>query len=511
MKQKNSVSIASLLKILILIIIAFDTAPFAIAQDAAKSGGERQSPAVLELQKDIDQILDTPDFSNALIGVYVQSIESGEVLYKRNEARNFIPASTEKLFTTATALKILGPDYQYKTALYLDGEKKNGVFTGNVIIRGGGDPTISPSFGENPGEFLDKWADKIASQGIKSIQGNIIADSKFFDRVYYGQGWSWDDFVYPFSAQVNALSINDNRVDVILNPSDNVGDPALFKLLPSCPYIRMVNNVKTVAENKVTEIIPWRDVVTGVVELNGRIVRDSVRKESVVSVSVDNPAQFFMNLFKQALENKKIDFTGALLDADECNEKITYVKLKPIAERTSPPIKEIINYINRNSHNLASEMLLKTIGKEASGVGSFGRGVEQVKKFALLCNIPKDSYSVADGSGLSRFNMNSPRNFVSLLNYMYKSDLKDVFTNSLAQPGKNGTLKRRMTKSLAENNVFAKTGSLNGVSTLTGYVKNRDGQMIAFSIMIQNQTVPDAVSQNLQDLICMRLASSALK
>ncbi len=509
MKQKKTVSLASFLNLLIIIVFALNSS--AIAQDSAKSGGERPSAAVLDLRKDIDQLLDNPDFSNALIGVCIQSIESGEVLYRRNDAKNFIPASTEKLFTTATALKILGPDYQYKTAIYLDGEKKNGVFTGNIIIRGGGDPTISPTFGENPGEFLEKWADKIAAAGIKSIQGNIIADSRFFDRVYYGQGWSWDDFVFPFSAQVNALSINDNRVDVILHPSDNVGDPAMFKLLPSCPYIRMVNNVKTVGENKLTEIIPWRDVVTGVVELNGRIVRDSLRKESVVSISVDNPAQFFLNLFKQALENRKIEFSGALLDADECNEKITYAKLKPLAERTSPPVKEIINYINRNSHNLASEMLLKTIGKEATGVGSFGRGIEQVKKFALLCNIPKDSYSVADGSGLSRFNMNSPKNFVSLLSYMYKSDMKDIFVNSLAQPGKNGTLKRRMTKSLAENNVFAKTGSLNGVSTLTGYVQNRDGQMIAFSIMIQNQTVPDAVSQNLQDMICMRLASSTLK
>lgn len=472
-----------------------------------------QENPLKELKADIDALIDNPDFSNAVIGVSVFSLETGEYFYRRNERNNLIPASTQKLLTTAAALEYLGEDFTYSTSLYLDGElQSNGEFLGNVIIRATGDPTLSKLYGMDPAEILDKWADVFDSLGINSIKGNIIGDDRYFDNVAYGPGWSWDDMSYAFSAQVSAMNIYGNVVEILFQPGEKIGDFAKYKLYPENNYLRVINNIKTVAGNIPTEIKINKDLNSNLAEISGYISLDSSNKEDIrISVSVHNPTIYYLTLFHKALLDKGIRCRTALIDIEAWNETINYSHLNPVIEHISPMLSEIITVVNKFSHNLTADVLLKTIGKEISGFGTFESGASLVSSFASKVGLPPENFVYADGSGLSRFNLISPAYQTSLLNYIYRAKYQETFMKSLARPGEKGTLKSRMTRSLAEKSVLAKTGSMNNISTICGFIKTRNGEMLAFSIMLNNFTAPQSLAHNLQDLIAMRLASFSRK
>lgn len=483
------------------------------AQDTTKHHFRQQIKLPVQLlQEDIDSILDNPDFANAIFGVSVFSLETGEFLYRKNDSKNFIPASTLKLLTTAAALEYLGPDFYYSTNLYLDGKiESNNEFIGNIIFRGAGDPTFSPYFLENPLKVIDFFIDSLDSLGIKSIKGNLIADNRYFDKNYYGSGWAIEDVLYPYSAQIDALSFNDNKIDIIIKPSKKPYTLSSISTIPQTNYVKIVNNILTDLKGE-SIIYPRREFASNNIELFGSIQFDSLFKfQKKISVSINNPANFFLSFIKQSLEDRNIRFKGALLNIDDIYPNFSYNQLKPLCSYKSPPLSKIISVINTHSHNLAAEMLLKTIGKEITGIGSTESGIETIKKFITKIGIPAENINIVDGSGLSRLNLISPRYMIQILNYIYRSKYKDIFIGSLAVPGREGTLQKRMTKSLAEKNVFAKTGTLQSNSSICGYLRNKDNQLLAFTIMIMNFTVPESLAQNLQDLICMRLAAYSNK
>lgn len=510
-------NLLKLILIPIVTLLSFSNNTLALKQ---KSDTLQAKPKIVrvsiikELQADIESIIENPDFSSGLIGVLVQSLESGEFIFKTNESKNFIPASNMKLITTAAALNYLGKDFRYKTYLYLDGSiHKNGEFIGNIIIRGSGDPTISGSFVKDPTELLDNWVARLENAGIRSIRGNIIGDDNYFDSYYYSPGWLWDDMIYPYSAQISALSINDNKVDIEIFPGENVGELAKFVVQPENSYIQIINNIYTVQAGGITDITAYREPQTNVIELSGTVAFESSIKKipQLVSVTIDNPTRYYLNLFKEALNRRSVRFKGALFDIDDWNERISYSELRPFDSIISPNLSEIIQQVNKMSLNLPSEMLVKTIGMETAGEGSTAKGIEQIKKFASKIGINLEKTSMVDGSGLSRYNLISPNHIVNLLMQMNRSADSLFFIQSLAVPGKKGSLNRRLTKTLAERNVFAKTGTMNNVSNLSGYVISRDDELFAFSIMMMNFTVPVSVAETVQDLICMRLSSFTRK
>ncbi len=480
--------------------------------DSTKSSGSSSSQ-LAELQKDINSLLDNPDFSNGFIGISIVSADNGDVIYKYNDYKNFIPASTQKVLTTSAALEFLGRDFRYNTSLYLDGEiYPGGEFNGNIIIRGTGDPSFSTKFVEDPLDIFDAWTKTLDSLGITSIRGNIIGDDDYFDDTYYPSGWAWDDMVYPFSAQINALSVYDNRIDVVIEQGDSIGALAKIKVVPENNYIKLINKVRTVSDSGLTEVMPEREVGSNIIEVYGAIKFNSKKKEStVVSVTIDNPTLFFLSLLKDALDRRRINFRGALLDIDDCNETFSYMDKNPTCENVSPSLSEIVKKVNKSSDNLIAETLMKTIAKEVTGRGSFSLGIDQIEKFAVRAGLSPERMSVADGSGLSRANYISPRYQTLLLQKVYRSDIKDDILASLALPGEKGTLKNRLTRSRAEKNVWAKTGSMTGVATLCGYVTTKDNETMAFSIMIMNHSVSLNTANNLIDLICMRVASFSRK
>jgi len=478
-----------------------------------KSNDTTKLNPIDELRNDIDVILQNNDLSTANVGLIVQSVKTGEYFYKYNETKNFIPASTLKIITTGTAINYLGKDFKFNTKLYLDGIiSESGEFKGNIIVKGFGDPTLSDNYKSDIYSIFDFWISQLDSLGISSMKGNIIGDDSYFDNIYYPAGWSWDDMIYPYSAQVSALSIYDNSVDIIIEQGDTIGASTKYRILPENSYVRVINNVNTISKGQGSEVEALRDPVTNVIELYGNLEFDSTKSNRIVkSVAIDQPTLFFLNVFKERLLKKNIKFRGALLDSDDWNQEIKYYELNSLPDYESPSLAEIIKVINKKSHNLGAEILLKTLGKEIYGVGSTQKGLEVVYSYLNKLGVQTSKLSIVDGSGLSRLNLISP---LSLNNFLYelnKSKNKDVFRKSLSIPNEEGTLKRRFINTLAEKNIYAKTGSMNNVNSLVGFISTRDKELLSFVIFVNNFNTPQNIIKNIQDLICMRLASFSRK
>ena len=459
------------------------------------------------LQNDLDAILNDQNFSNALIGISIVAPETNEVLYQKNENRNFIPASNQKLLTTATALRYLGADYRFQTRMYLDGEvNSTGEFVGDIYIRGYGDPTLSDYFTDNPFFIFNFYLKILDSLGIKSIRGDIIGDDNFFDDDYYAQGWQIDDIIYSYSAQINALSILDNKVDISIESGGKAGEPGKIKIFPALEYFKVINNVTTISHEQSTNIYAVRKPCSNEIFINGSISLDTGKAvQQKLSVTIENPTLFFLSLFRDYLEKNNLRHIGSLIDIDALDYLPDYTFLEQDYIYFSPKLSEILKVINRESHNLATEMLLKTIARETTGFGSTANGIEQIKKYLARIGLESNKLFIADGSGLSRMNMLSPNTLSDVLINMYKSEHRNLFWASLAAPNESGTMKRRLTKTAAEKRIRAKTGTMNNVSTISGYVKSRDDEIIVFAIMVNNFSVPLSKVHNLQDLICMRL------
>lgn len=460
------------------------------------------------LQRDIENLLANEKLNNAHIGVDIFSIDKDKTIYSLNEYKNFVPASTIKLLTTGAALHYLGSDFVYSNQVYLDGNiKDNGEFIGNIIIRGSGDPTLSLDYYDNEKVIFDKIVSKLDSLGIKSIKGNIIGDDNYFDDEYYPSGWAWDDMKYSYSSQVGALNIYDNSIQVNITSSEKRNETANLNLIPNSDFVRIVNNVIASSESEYNEISFERDPITNFFEFFGTIPFDPLRRDTVKEeIAVDNPTLYYLSNFSDHLRHFNIRFKGALIDIDDWNETPVYFKIKDKITKLSPPLADILEVVNRKSNNLTAEVILKTIGKEAAGDGSFDSGVRLVEKF-IQKFYERTDFNIVDGSGLSRLNFISPEVITQLLKYMYNTDDRAIFINSLAQPGQEGTLKRRMKNTTAQNRIFAKTGSMNGVSNIAAYIISERGETFIASLFFNNFTMTQAEINNLQDLIIMRLAS----
>jgi PBP4 family serine-type D-alanyl-D-alanine carboxypeptidase len=477
--------------------------------------------AIRHLQEDLEDILSVSELSNASIGISVINLETGETFYKKNPNILLIPASTLKLFTTAAGLEVLGSDFHYATRIYIDGTiKDSGELDGDIIIRASGDPSMSLMYMKDPSVILDNIALKLDSLRIKSIKGNIILDHGYFDNESFGPGWAIDDVPYPYSAPISAISFYDNKVELSFKPGVKAGDYSRLTIIPDNSYLRIVNNVMTVQSNTPTVLETDSDPRSGVIDIQGAIAlpdptlstkKTSADPSTSIGLSIDDPVQYFLHVFKQRLEKMGIRIRGSLLRNELIDGPINYVELKQIFTHVSPPISSIIGIINTFSHNLGADMLFKTMGKEQFGEGSFSKGSESIKKYLSSIGIMPEQCSIVDGSGLSRLNLLSAQQQTTLLSKVHRSTYKEVFRASLAKPGIPGTLNNRMLKSLAQQQVIAKTGSMNNVSCLSGYAITRDGEDLAFSIMINGFTVPDGIIRNIQDMICMRLASFTRK
>ncbi len=473
-------------------------------------GCARQRPLLVadpdaKLRSEIEQILADPSFANAHWGVVIQSLHDGRYLMLQNAYKGFMPASNLKLFTTATALAKLGPDYRYTTRLFRTGPVADGVLRGDLVIQGTGDPSITGRYHDgDPLAVFRAWVDSLKAIGVREVAGRIVGDDNWFEDEIMGAGWSWDYQSDWYAAQISALSFNDNCMDIIFTPGPNPGSPVGYELVPDTRYVEVDCQVTTVRPGLEREITYHRRRGTNYVVIRGALPAGGEKKHDWFSV--ENPTKFAAFVFREMLERSGIAVRDSACDIDELPGYM-YADTAVVATYVSPPMSEICRTINKVSQNLYAELVLRTLGKHFKDVGDAEHGIQVVKEFVAGIGINPDHLVMLDGSGLSRYNYVTPKMVVTLLRAMRRHPNGEYFYESLPIAGVDGTLKRRMVGTAAEGNVRAKTGYISNTRTLSGYVTTAGGEELAFSLMVNNYTVPTSMANAIQDLICERLAN----
>ncbi len=476
---------------------------------ATKNG----SSPVVTLRKELAARFDDPEFFNAFWGVKIQSLKTGEIIYQQNQDKSFMPASNLKLYTTSAALTKLTPEFRYVTKLETDGTTENGVLDGNLYLKGSGDPTICGRYnGGNVILTFQQWADSLKAKGIHEIKGNIVGDNSAFNGSDYGAGWAADYETDWYAAQIGGIVFNDNCVDMTVTAGDSIGAPAKISWNPDTKYITVINETVTTPPDSnppgyyITFHRAWR---SNVVHVSGDFPINKPAWHE--SISVDNPALYAVTVLKEVFGHEGIKVDGAAQDIDEAAVKPDYEKATTLATYTSPGLSVIVKTINKRSQNLYAEQLFRTMGMVFFGHGSMRTGRYVAYPLYSSWGIDTNRIQMHDGCGLSPDDMVSPSTTVSVLTAMYHSRDFQPFYESLPIAGVDGSLRYRMKGTTAENNVHAKTGTIEHVSSLSGYVTDKDGEMFVFSIMVNHFTVPTSLAEKAEDGVAERLANFSMK
>jgi D-alanyl-D-alanine carboxypeptidase/D-alanyl-D-alanine-endopeptidase (penicillin-binding protein 4) len=445
---------------------------------------------ITQLRRDINSILADSLFVPARASIKVISLENGNVLYEHDSKALMNPGSNVKLLTSAAALSILDTNYQFKTAVFADTSPIDGILAGNIYVKGYGDPDLKTS-------DLDSLAITVRRMGITSIEGDIIVDDSFFDDNYWGAGWTWDDESDPDAPYINALSVNKNCISITLLTDSTTIYPYIE---PMTDFVTIVNRARVTADSIRTPLRIKRLYLNNpnTITTEGELSRFS---QATQKFSLRRPEYYTGTLLKESFRLAGILVYGNVVDG------VTPIGLREIAQHYQP-IEKMITNMNKVSDNLSAENALKVLGTTFNGgPGSAKNGIFVVKRFLSNLGIDTSKLSLVDGSGVSRYNLLSADQLVQFLTVMYKqSRIFPIFYNSLPIAGVDGTLARRMTTYPTACNLHAKTGTLNGVSCLSGYVLTRDGEMLAFSIMMQNFITSVANYHRVQDRIGALLA-----
>lgn len=447
------------------------------------------------LARTIDRALADPALAHGIQGVLVHSLNDGRVLYEKNKDLVFIPASNFKLITSASALDVLGRDYKFQTSLYASGEQRpDGVLKGDVILVGRGDPLFKY-------EHLEAMAAGIKERGIKFVEGNVVGDDAWFDGVRLGWGWSWDDEPYYYAAQISALNLNKNVVDVWVRPGRKVGARALVRVTPPTSYMTVRNECATSAAGSKKSVFVDRIRGRNVIRVTGSVPLDYKSEGPEEAITMEEPTLFAAQTLAEILYRNGIEVKGRPVRGKKPEDA------KLLAVHKSPAMSEILALLNKPSDNLIAEVLLKTLGAEVKGKGSAAAGEGVELDFLKKVGLDMTAVNITDGSGLSRHNYISPQNLVTLLEYMYRHKHSKVYLDSLPIAGVDGTLRRRMKETAAEGNARAKTGYVSRVSTLSGFVTTKAGEPLVFSIMMNNHLCRNTEAKAVQDKIIAALAN----
>lgn len=464
-------------------------------------------PPMDRLSTDLTRLFDDPQFDNAHWGVLIRSLKTGETVYARNERKMFMPASNMKLLSSSAAAVALTPEYRFVTRLMTNGTVKDSVLNGDLIIVGSGDPSISGRFDSGRVTItFEQWADTLKRLGIKRINGSIIGDDNCFEDEYYGAGWSADYETDYYAAQISGLCFNDNCVDITVIPSAKLSGPCSLSVSPATQYVTIINKTITAAvTDSVNDIWFERKRGTNTIIVHG--IMSQGKRPWVESVTVENPTLFTAAVLKEVLAANGIAVSGAWVDVDDLKDTIRYDAARQLASFTSKTYADLVKVINKPSHNMYTEQLFRTMGREKLGVGSMRTGRAAANPILAGWGVDTVRLRIADGSGLSRQDLITPNDIVAILTGMSKEPSFTIFYESLPIAGVDGTIRRRMRGTKAEGNVRAKTGSIGYVRNLSGYVTSADGEMFVFSLLANHYTVPTPQVEKVQDEVCVRLAN----
>jgi serine-type D-Ala-D-Ala carboxypeptidase/endopeptidase (penicillin-binding protein 4) len=471
------------------------------------SGAGMAAPAGQEITKLLEG---SPTASRAFWGIQIVNLTKAESVFSLNADRLFVPASNAKLFTAALALERLGPDFRFHTRVLGDaGPDPAGQIHGPLRLVGGGDPNLSartlpyrigPATG-NPLAAIEDLADQIAAHGVKRVTGGIIGDDTWYVWEPYPVGWALDDTEYDYGAPVSALTVNDNTFALTVQPSARVGELANIFLTPPLEYYEIDNRVETVGAGE-TKLHVDRKAGSRQLKIWGALPLH-MPGESMV-LAIDDPAEYAARALRQALENRGIPVAGEI----SVHHRFPNQQARDdepagfeLARRDSAPLIDDLGITAKVSQNLHAELALRAVARARRQVASREAGLEEMKQYLGELGIGAEDYAFHDASGLDRSDLVTPRSIVQLLQHMYASPFRDKWIGLLPVGGQDGTLSARFLDGPAAGRIHAKTGTLSHVTSLSGYVERRDGDWLAFSILVNNHNGPAEV-RSIVDRIC---------
>jgi D-alanyl-D-alanine carboxypeptidase/D-alanyl-D-alanine-endopeptidase (penicillin-binding protein 4) len=459
-----------------------------------------QSAQPAPLHQRLSNHLAQPKFSAAAWGVKIVSLDSGNVLFEHHAGKLLKPASNAKLYTTALAFDRLGPNFRIKTSLLArSGPSRNGTLRGDLVVFGRGDPSFAARF--HRGAHTNLLAPLVAalkSAGVRRVAGELVGDESFFRGPPLGTEWTWDDLQYYYGAEVSALTVEDNTVNLLISPGPKAGAPCRITTLPATDYLSFDNRSRTVAVGGLSDLSLYRPIGENRVYVHGQLPVGSTNW--IDEISVHQPALWFVTLLRGELARAGIEVSGRVravnwLDREARPEEAR--GLVEIGSVESPPLTELATRTMKPSQNLYAQLLLLQVGATRHGPTNLAAtteafGLAEMREFLAGAGIGRNEVLLEEGSGLSRGALVTPNATVKLLQFMDRHRHSKAFRDTLPIAGVDGTLRRRMKDTAAFENARAKTGTLRSVNTLSGYVTTKAGERLVFSLMLNNYDGSDA-------------------
>ncbi|MGO9590016.1 MAG: D-alanyl-D-alanine carboxypeptidase/D-alanyl-D-alanine-endopeptidase [Candidatus Acidiferrales bacterium] len=460
----------------------------------------------------VEKVLDEANAQRAAWGIVVSDRDTGETLYALNPDHFFAPASNAKIFATALALAMLGPDYRFRTTLESPGTLgSDGHLSGDLVLVGRGDPDLSnrkfpyTGNGEREGpvdRVLAEMADAAVAKGLREVDGDIIADDSYFPYDPYPAGWNTGDLFFAFGAPISAIAFNDNVVTLLVHTGERAGDAATITTDPSAAADMFGHDITTVAPGTNFNVAVVRQPGVDFIQIRGTIPEGHAPVR--LDLAMTSPAETAARTLKDLLEARGVHVTGGvrvqhaappestpagdpvLPAAGAAAQAMAGAGRLVLAEHLSPPLLQNIEFTNKASNNLHAELLLHAVAHEKLGLGSTAAGLKIEEDFLRAAGIPDGDVILSDGSGLARDDLVTPRAMVILLRYAARQPWGNDFLSTLSVAGVDGTLEDRMKKSAATGLIEAKTGTLEHDHALSGYATTLRGEYLAFAIFCNN-------------------------
>jgi D-alanyl-D-alanine carboxypeptidase/D-alanyl-D-alanine-endopeptidase (penicillin-binding protein 4) len=455
------------------------------------------SPSSADLSRDLSRILSAPELAGGIDGVMAADVGSGRILYARNLDILMMPASNRKLFTAAAALALLGPDKREETDVLAAAKPdSDGTITGDLVLRGGGDPLVSV-------DDLDLLAKSLAGQGVKHVTGGVVADSSYFTGWPWGDGWQVDSLLAYYAPEISALEVDEGIATIALHGGAKLGDPTTFEAAPQTGYFSVDDRAVTGATGSTTEIDIDRPISGNDIVITGSIPvgasPDPTDDNTDGRITIHDPALYAATVFAEHCKEHGIAIDGLTRDG------VAPSGAALLAVNESVEMRSMLAKMLKPSDNLIAECLTRLESAVSGGPGTYADGSRIEDKYFATIGIGPRDHLFADGSGVSRCDFVKPSALMKLLLALAKQPDFSIVYNAMSIVGVDGTAAGRMIGTPVAGNAHVKTGTIRNCRSFSGYVTDRSGHMLAFVILMNNHLATARQLGLIQDKIVERL------
>jgi D-alanyl-D-alanine carboxypeptidase/D-alanyl-D-alanine-endopeptidase (penicillin-binding protein 4) len=444
-------------------------------------------------------MLAAPEVRHARWGVLIVDPERAETLYSRDADKLLVPASNQKILTSAVALDALGPQFRFSTSVIASGQLADGTLDGDLLIAGRGDPTVSDRIAGDAMSPVIALADSVYAHGIRRIRGRVLPHGNAFPDANIGYAWEYDDLSTSSGAPIDELLFNEGIAAIRVRGADHPGVPPVVRTAPAESYPRVRNEATTVqrgsGRDSTAQLSAVKDTLRGEFVLSGKIPAGD---SASLTVTYRDPTEAYISAVREALLARGISIGDGAGAAGARMDTMLVVQ--------SQPLSEILPWFLKPSQNQIGEMLFKSIALSRTDTGAARISRRLVGEKLRAWGAAPDGYLVWDGSGMSRQDLVSPTTLIRVLDAMRRGPSFQVYYDAFPVAGVDGTLRTRMRGTAGEGNVRGKTGTLSGVRSLSGYVTTASGRMLLYSVLANNYLVSTDYISRVQDSIAVRLA-----